>query len=160
MSPEEAKRIRRMLSNRESARRSRHRKQAHLLDLENQVSQLSAEKEQLEEHLHQMAERVRVGDDENSCLRRQVVNLKTKVLKLAAAIRGDCPVPTFEDLEDEDEVLPSSGSSSRMDAKMECAEQPVHGHRPEVAGTLRTRRHRIRTYRTGPLERSSKRHSF
>lgn len=99
----------RMLSNRESARRSRHRKQAHLLDLENQVSQLSAEKEQLEEHLHQMAERVRVGDNENSCLRHQVANLKTKVLKLAAAMRGDCPVPSFEDLEDEDEVLPSSG---------------------------------------------------
>ena len=61
-----------MLSNRESARRSRHRKQAHLLDLENQVSQLAVEKEQLEEHLHQMAERVRAVDDENGCLRQQV----------------------------------------------------------------------------------------
>lgn len=99
----------RMLSNRESARRSRHRKQAHLLDLENQVSQLSAEKEQLEEHLQQVAERVRLGDDENSCLRRQVSNLKGKIVKLAAAIRGDGPVPSLEDLEDEDEVLPSSG---------------------------------------------------
>lgn len=49
---DETKRLRRMLSNRESARRSRRRKQAHLGELQEKVDALSGENERMLRQLH------------------------------------------------------------------------------------------------------------
>jgi hypothetical protein len=51
------KKERRMLSNRESARRSRRRKQELMLDLENQVARLTAENEALKERIAELESR-------------------------------------------------------------------------------------------------------
>lgn len=51
------KKERRMLSNRESARRSRRRKQELMLDLENQVARLTAENEVLKERIAELESR-------------------------------------------------------------------------------------------------------
>ncbi|CAD7699461.1 unnamed protein product [Ostreobium quekettii] len=156
--PEEAKRVRRMLSNRESARRSRHRKQAHLQDLENQVSQLATEKEQLEEQLDEMEDSMRRASDQNGCLRRRVASLKGKLLKFAAAMRGEGPMPSAQDLE-EDDVLDSLGSPTQTDynGSYQDGSYPVAGSRHDATGMLKMRRHRARGSRSSVLERNSKR---
>lgn len=57
--PGEMKKMRRMLSNRESARRSRRRKQAHIAGLEDQVAALQADKQRLARESTQMARALR-----------------------------------------------------------------------------------------------------
>ncbi|WCJ30545.1 basic leucine zipper 9 [Euphorbia peplus] len=80
--PIDLRRIRRMVSNRESARRSRKRKQAHLQDLETQVEQLIGENATLYKQLSEASQHYRHADTDHRVLKADVEALRAKV-KLA-----------------------------------------------------------------------------
>ncbi|KAH6772482.1 hypothetical protein C2S52_004722 [Perilla frutescens var. hirtella] len=79
MDPTDAKRVRRMLSNRESARRSRRRKQAHLTELETQVSQLRVENSSLLKRLTDISQKYNDAAVDNRVLKADVETLRAKV---------------------------------------------------------------------------------
>ncbi|KAJ1701215.1 hypothetical protein LUZ63_000994 [Rhynchospora breviuscula] len=79
MDPSEAKKMRRMLSNRESARRSRRRKQAHLTELEAQVSQLRVENSSLLKRLSDINQKYSDAAVDNRVLKADVETLRAKV---------------------------------------------------------------------------------
>ncbi|XP_022730674.1 basic leucine zipper 9 [Durio zibethinus] len=80
--PSSLKRLRRKLSNRESARRSRKRKQEHLADLELQAEQLRGENDSLYKQLTNAHQQFRDADTDNRVLKSDVEALRAKV-KLA-----------------------------------------------------------------------------
>uniref|UniRef100_A0A7N0VLU6 BZIP domain-containing protein n=1 Tax=Kalanchoe fedtschenkoi TaxID=63787 RepID=A0A7N0VLU6_KALFE len=75
----DAKRVRRMLSNRESARRSRRRKQAHLTELETQVAQLRVENCSLTKRLTDISQKFNDAAVDNRVLKADVETLRAKV---------------------------------------------------------------------------------
>ncbi|CAK9275911.1 unnamed protein product [Sphagnum jensenii] len=77
--PGDEKRVRRMLSNRESARRSRRRKQAHLSDLEMQVAQLRVENTSLVKQLIDINHKFGAAAVDNRVLKSDVEALRVKV---------------------------------------------------------------------------------
>ncbi|KAG6389612.1 hypothetical protein SASPL_151084 [Salvia splendens] len=79
---DDTKRIKRMVSNRESARRSRRRKQAHLSDLEEQVEQLSGENASLFQQMGDASNQFKDAATNNRLLKSDVGALRAKV-KLA-----------------------------------------------------------------------------
>ncbi|XP_073150730.1 light-inducible protein CPRF2-like [Henckelia pumila] len=79
MDPTDAKRVRRMLSNRESARRSRRRKQAHLTELETQVGQLRVENSSLLKRLTDISQKYNEAAVDNRVLKADVETLRAKV---------------------------------------------------------------------------------
>ncbi|XP_073004695.1 bZIP transcription factor 44-like [Typha latifolia] len=72
----------RMLSNRESARRSRMRKQRHLDDLMGQVNQLRKENNQIHATLSITTQNIMAVDAENSVLRTQMMELSNRLQSL------------------------------------------------------------------------------
>ncbi|KAL4283402.1 hypothetical protein GQ457_16G000130 [Hibiscus cannabinus] len=82
LDPSHLKRLRRMLSNRESARRSRKRKQEHLADLEFQAEQLRGENDSLFKQLTNAHQLFRDAGTSNRVLRSDVQALRNTV-KLA-----------------------------------------------------------------------------
>ncbi|XP_050917106.1 light-inducible protein CPRF2 isoform X2 [Lathyrus oleraceus] len=74
MNPSDAKRVRR-----ESARRSRRRKQAHLSELETQVSQLRGEKSSLLKNLTDVTQKYNDSAVDNRILKADVETLRAKV---------------------------------------------------------------------------------
>ncbi|PKU65481.1 bZIP transcription factor RISBZ2-like [Dendrobium catenatum] len=87
MDPGDAKRFRRMLSNRESARRSRRKKQAHLSELETQVSQLRVENSSLLKRLTDMSQKYNETLVENRILKADAETLRAKVTMAEDAAR-------------------------------------------------------------------------
>uniref|UniRef100_A0A0E0JW77 BZIP domain-containing protein n=1 Tax=Oryza punctata TaxID=4537 RepID=A0A0E0JW77_ORYPU len=77
--PLDVKRVRRMVSNRESARRSRKRKQAHLADLESQVDQLRGENASLFKQLTDANQQFTTSVTDNRILKSDVETLRVKV---------------------------------------------------------------------------------
>jgi len=75
----ETKRIRRMVSNRESARRSRRRKQAQLSELESQVEQLKGENATLFKQLSEANLQFTTAVTDNRILKSDVEALRVKV---------------------------------------------------------------------------------
>ncbi|KAF8389460.1 hypothetical protein HHK36_026155 [Tetracentron sinense] len=76
------KRIRRMVSNRESARRSRRRKEAHMAGLESQVDHLRGENASLYKQFTDASQQFNEATTDNRVLKSNVENLRVKV-KLA-----------------------------------------------------------------------------
>ncbi|XP_060218186.1 light-inducible protein CPRF2 isoform X2 [Lycium barbarum] len=76
--PAVVKRVRRMLSNRESARRSRRRKQAHLTELETQVSQLRGENSSLLKRLTDISQKYNEAAVDNRVLKADVETMRAK----------------------------------------------------------------------------------
>lgn len=68
-----------MLSNRESARRSRRRKQAHLSELEMQVAQLRAENTALVQRLQEISHKFQEAAIDNRVLKSDCEALRAKV---------------------------------------------------------------------------------
>lgn len=79
MDPSHLKRVRRKLSNRESARRSRRRKQAHLNDLEIQVAQLRVENSSLFKRFTEINQKYSGASVDNRVLKSDVEALRAKV---------------------------------------------------------------------------------
>ncbi|KAL5983552.1 hypothetical protein ACLOJK_017639 [Asimina triloba] len=77
---------RRMISNRESARRSRMRKQQHLDDLLTQVSQLKAENSQIVTRVEFATQQFVQLDSENTILRTQVMELTDRLQSLNSVL--------------------------------------------------------------------------
>ncbi|KAF8031356.1 hypothetical protein BT93_D0523 [Corymbia citriodora subsp. variegata] len=77
--PAEVRRARRMQSNRESARRSRRRKQEHMSELENQVGQLKVEHTALLKRLTDMNQKYDVASVDNRILKADIETLRAKV---------------------------------------------------------------------------------
>ncbi|XVE62815.1 hypothetical protein DITRI_Ditri06bG0150200 [Diplodiscus trichospermus] len=87
MYPTDAKHVRRMLSNRESARRSRRRKQAHLTELETQVSQLRVENANLVKHLTDVSQKYNEAAVDNRVLKADLETLRAKVKMAEEAVK-------------------------------------------------------------------------
>ncbi|TYK10181.1 light-inducible protein CPRF2-like [Cucumis melo var. makuwa] len=79
MDPASAKRIRRMLSNRESARRSRKRKQAHLTELETKVAELRLENSTLLKRFSDISQKYNEAAVNNRVLKADLETLRAKV---------------------------------------------------------------------------------
>ncbi|PUZ51174.1 hypothetical protein GQ55_6G157800 [Panicum hallii var. hallii] len=82
----ELKRKRRMESNRESAKRSRQRKQQHLDDLNSQVDQLRTTKQQLMTALNITTQNYAAAEAQNSVLRTQMMELESRLSALREII--------------------------------------------------------------------------
>lgn len=76
------KKRKRMLSNRESARRCRIRKQQHLGDLVKQVAQLKEENSQILMQVNPITQRYLSLESENAILRTQVMELTERLRSL------------------------------------------------------------------------------
>ncbi|XP_059439490.1 light-inducible protein CPRF2 [Corylus avellana] len=77
--PADVKRVRRMLSNRESARRSRRRKQAHLTELETKVAELRVENSSLLKRLTDISQKYNEAAVDNRVLKADVETFRAKV---------------------------------------------------------------------------------
>ncbi|KAJ1692060.1 hypothetical protein LUZ63_008758 [Rhynchospora breviuscula] len=76
--PDERKR-KRMVSNRESARRSRMKKQQHLEELIREVARLESENAQAEMHVNVLAERYGKVEADNAVLRAEAAQLAERL---------------------------------------------------------------------------------
>ncbi|KAM0893849.1 hypothetical protein ACQ4PT_024847 [Festuca glaucescens] len=85
--PASAKRVKRMLSNRESARRSRKRKQAHQDDIESQVTQLRVENASLLKRLTDMTQKYEESSLDNRNLTVDIQTMRRKVNIAEEAVR-------------------------------------------------------------------------
>ncbi|KAI5073071.1 hypothetical protein GOP47_0011084 [Adiantum capillus-veneris] len=105
--PDNIKRMRRMLSNRESARRSRRRKQAHLSDLEMQVAQMRVENSSLFKQLTEITQKLNNALVDNRVLKSDVEALRAKV-KMAEELLARSATPTVRTvIKNEATFLPS-----------------------------------------------------
>ncbi|XP_038877555.1 light-inducible protein CPRF2-like [Benincasa hispida] len=87
MDPASAKRVRRMLSNRESARRSRKRKQAHLTELETQVAELRVENSTLLKRFGDISQKYNEAAVNNRVLKADLETLRAKVQMAEEAVK-------------------------------------------------------------------------
>ncbi|XP_044482305.1 light-inducible protein CPRF2 isoform X1 [Mangifera indica] len=113
MDPVDAKRVRRMLSNRESARRSRRRKQAHLSELETQVSQLRVENSSLQKRLTDISQKYNEAAVDNRILKADVETLRAKVKMAEESVKRLTGLnPMFHGMSEVSTMsLPSFGGS-------------------------------------------------
>ncbi|KAI9084796.1 hypothetical protein K1719_033202 [Acacia pycnantha] len=130
MDPSDAKRVRRMLSNRESARRSRRRKQAHLTELETQVAQLKVENSSLLKRLTDVSQKYNEAAVDNRVLKADVETLRAKVKMAEETVKRITGLnPMFNAMSEVSSMgLPSyDGSpSDTSDAAVPGQDDPSH----------------------------------
>ncbi|KAF2287849.1 hypothetical protein GH714_002949 [Hevea brasiliensis] len=131
MDPANAKRVRRMLSNRESARRSRRRKQAHLTDLETQVAQLRVENSSLLKRLSDIGHKYNGAAVDNRVLKADVETLRAKVKMAEETVKRFTGLnPMFHAMPEISAIsMPSfdgSPSDASTDAAVPVQDDPKH----------------------------------
>ncbi|XP_027365545.1 light-inducible protein CPRF2-like isoform X2 [Abrus precatorius] len=131
LDPADAKRVRRMLSNRESARRSRRRKQAHLTELETQVSQLRGENSSLLKRLTDVSQKYNDSAVDNRVLKADVETLRAKVKMAEETVKRITGLnPMFHAMSDISTMgMPSfdgSPSDTSADAAVPVQDDPSH----------------------------------
>ncbi|KAF7138906.1 hypothetical protein RHSIM_Rhsim07G0075400 [Rhododendron simsii] len=137
MDPADAKRARsflqlirlvfaRMLSNRESARRSRRRKQAHLTELETQVSQLRGENSSLLERFTDISHKYNEAAVDNRVLKADVETLRAKVKMAEETVKRVTGLnPLIHAMSEISTMGMTSFASSPSDTSADAA-VPVH----------------------------------
>ncbi|XP_029126966.1 light-inducible protein CPRF2 [Cajanus cajan] len=131
MNPLDAKRVRRMLSNRESARRSRRRKQAHLTELETQVSQLRGENSSLLKRLTDVSQKYGDAAVDNRVLKADVETLRAKVKMAEETLKRITGLnPMFHAMTEMSsmgmQLFDESPSETSADAAVSVQEDPNH----------------------------------
>ncbi|KAF8117386.1 hypothetical protein N665_0011s0103 [Sinapis alba] len=119
--PTDVKRARRMLSNRESARRSRRRKQEQMNEFDTQVGQLRGEHSTLISRLNDMNHKCDAAAVDNRILRADIETLRTKVKMAEEAVkrvtgvnplhwerRPNMGTPLYNAPSDSSRILPNS----------------------------------------------------
>ncbi|KAF5191705.1 bZIP transcription factor RISBZ2 [Thalictrum thalictroides] len=128
MDPADVKRVRRMLSNRESARRSRRRKQAHLSELETQVAQLRVENSSLLKRFTDINTKYTEAAVDNRILKADVETLRAKVKMAEDAVKRMTGFnPVFQAMSEISNMgMPFDGSPSdaSADASVPVQENP------------------------------------
>ncbi|CAN4108587.1 unnamed protein product [Withania somnifera] len=120
--PADVKRVRRMLSNRESARRSRRRKQAHLTELETQVSQLRVENSSLLKRLTDISQKYNESAVDNRVLKADVETLRAKVKMAEETVKRVTGLnPLFQAMSEISSMAIPSFSSSPSDTSADAA---------------------------------------
>ncbi|CAN4111292.1 unnamed protein product [Withania somnifera] len=139
--PADVKRVRRMLSNRESARRSRRRKQAHLTELEAQVSQLRVENSSLLKRLTDISQKYNESAVDNRVLKADVETLRAKVKMAEETVKRVTGLtPLFQAMSEISSMAVPSFSGSPSDTSTDAAvqddpkhhyyQQPSNNHMP------------------------------
>ncbi|KAL5566280.1 hypothetical protein UlMin_029444 [Ulmus minor] len=142
MDPADAKRVRRMLSNRESARRSRRRKQAHLTELETQVAQLRVENSSLLNRLTDISHKYNEAAVDNRVLKADVETLRAKVKMTEEMVRRMTGInPVFNTMSEISTIgMPSfdgSPSETSADAAANVQDDPNHQFYQSVSSNPR-----------------------
>uniref|UniRef100_A0A2N9FJD3 BZIP domain-containing protein n=1 Tax=Fagus sylvatica TaxID=28930 RepID=A0A2N9FJD3_FAGSY len=142
MDPADAKRVRRMLSNRESARRSRRRKQAHLTELETQVSQLRVENSSLLKRLTEINQKYSDAAVDNRVLKADVETMRAKVKMAEETVKRITGLnPMFHVMSDISSIeMPSfegSPSDTSTDAAVPVQDNPnQHFYQPSTNNNM------------------------
>ncbi|KAA0063610.1 hypothetical protein IC582_011754 [Cucumis melo] len=123
--PADVKRVRRMLSNRESARRSRRRKQAHLTELETQVAQLRLENSTLLKRLADISQKYNEANVDNRVLKANVETLRAKVKMAEETVKRVTGNPMFHAMSEISSIGISSLDGSQSDTSTDAA-VPLH----------------------------------
>ncbi|CAH9088952.1 unnamed protein product [Cuscuta epithymum] len=119
--PADVKRVRRMISNRESARRSRRRKQAHLTELDTQVSQLKIENTSLVERLTDVRRKYNEAAVDNRVLKADVETLRAKVKMAEQTVKRVTGLdPLFQAISDMSRVGMQSFASSHAEPAIDA----------------------------------------
>lgn len=113
------KKKRRMISNRESARRSRMRKQQHLDSLVNQVTQLQKEKNDLLQNINATSQLYLQMASENSVLNAQVMELGERLQSLNSVLT------IFEEVSGFSMDIPQIPDPLLKPWQIPCPSQPI-----------------------------------